>query len=41
VSAFYSDAGMRSTIRFCFAKNYETLDAAVGRLTHAAPKLLG
>ncbi len=41
VSAFYSDAGMRSTIRFCFAKNYETLDAAVGRLRHAAPKLLG
>jgi len=41
VSAFYAKADMRSTIRFCFAKNYATLDAAVERLTANAAKLLG
>jgi N-succinyldiaminopimelate aminotransferase len=41
VSAFYAKADMRSTIRFCFAKNYDTLDAAVERLTSNAAKLLG
>jgi hypothetical protein len=30
---------MRSAIRFCFAKKYETLDAAVERLAAWAPKL--
>lgn len=40
VSAFYADAGMRSTIRFCFAKKYETLDAAVSRLVDNASRLL-
>ncbi|MFY7781259.1 MAG: aminotransferase class I/II-fold pyridoxal phosphate-dependent enzyme, partial [Tagaea sp.] len=39
VSAFYADGGMRSAIRFCFAKKYETLDAAVERLARYAPKL--
>jgi aspartate/methionine/tyrosine aminotransferase len=39
VSAFYADGGMRSAIRFCFAKKYETLDAAVERLAAWAPKL--
>jgi N-succinyldiaminopimelate aminotransferase len=41
VSAFYAKADMRSTIRFCFAKNYDTLDEAVRRLTANAAKLLG
>jgi hypothetical protein len=31
---------MRSTIRFCFAKKYETLDAAVARLVENTGRLL-
>jgi aspartate/methionine/tyrosine aminotransferase len=40
VSAFYAEGGVRSVIRFCFAKKEETLDEAVKRLTDAAPRLL-
>ncbi|MBI3506402.1 MAG: aminotransferase [Proteobacteria bacterium] len=40
VSAFYSDSSLRSVIRFCFAKTYETLDAAIGRIAKSAETLL-
>jgi aspartate/methionine/tyrosine aminotransferase len=40
VSAFYADAGMRSVVRFCFAKHDATLDEAVARLARAAPALM-
>ena len=39
VSAFYADGGVRSVIRFCFAKLDSTLDQAVSRLAEAAPRL--
>ncbi len=39
VSAFYSDASLRSVIRFCFAKTYETLDAAIQRIAKSAAAL--
>ncbi len=40
VSAFYAEGDMKSTIRFCFAKNEATLDEAVRRITAAAGKLI-
>ncbi len=39
VSAFYSQDHQRSVVRFCFAKKYETLDAAIGRVSGNAGKL--
>ncbi len=39
VSAFYSDASMRSVVRFCFAKLDTTLDEAVTRLARSASQL--
>ncbi|HEY8578787.1 MAG TPA: aminotransferase [Beijerinckiaceae bacterium] len=39
VSAFYAENANRSTVRFCFAKKDETLDAALGRLDAAATDL--
>lgn len=42
VSAFYSgDDRVRHVVRFCFAKNEATLDAAIERLRVAAPVLAG
>jgi len=39
VSAFFSEDPIRTVVRFCFAKNTATLDAALERLVRAAPKL--
>lgn len=39
VSAFYSQDHQRSVVRFCFAKKYETLDAAIGRVSGAVANL--
>ena len=39
VSAFYSQDHQRSVVRFCFAKKYETLDAAIARVSGNAGKL--
>ncbi len=40
VSAFYADASENGVIRFCFAKNYETLDEAIRRIAKSAATLL-
>jgi aspartate/methionine/tyrosine aminotransferase len=40
VSAFYADASQKSVIRFCFAKNYATLDEAIRRIAKSAAALL-
>lgn len=37
VSAFYTAQPVRSVVRFCFAKNDQILDEALGRLAGAAP----
>jgi aspartate/methionine/tyrosine aminotransferase len=39
VSAFYADASEKSVVRFCFAKKYETLDAAIERIARSAATL--
>lgn len=39
VSAFYSQDHQRSVVRFCFAKKYETLDAAIERVSGAVARL--
>jgi len=39
VSAFYADASQKSVVRFCFAKKYETLDAAIERIERSAASL--
>jgi aspartate/methionine/tyrosine aminotransferase len=36
VSAFYASGGVRTVVRFCFAKRDETLDAALDRLAKVA-----
>ncbi len=35
VSAFYAENAVRTVVRFCFAKNDETLDSGLSRLRHA------
>ncbi|GGE04120.1 aspartate aminotransferase [Polymorphobacter glacialis] len=39
VSAFYAEAPVTTTLRLCFAKHDETLDAAITRLAEALPAL--
>ncbi len=40
VSAFYAENHVRSVVRFCFAKNFDTLDEAASRLiAHAAASI--
>jgi N-succinyldiaminopimelate aminotransferase len=39
VSAFYAEAPVRSVVRLCFAKQDETLDAALTRMAKAPDAL--
>ena len=38
ISAFYAHDHVRSVVRFCFAKEDATLDAALDHLRRAAPR---
>lgn len=41
VSAFYETGTVRSVVRLCFAKKFETLDAALARISAFLPRLRG